>query len=115
MRIFQITELLDEQGRTGQPWLEFLREPALSLGIYHLKAGETDPQQPHTEDEAYYILSGRASFQDGDRHEAVGPGTVIYVERGAEHRFYDITEDLTALVFFAPAEGSLAGSTARSA
>jgi hypothetical protein len=37
----------------------------------------------------------------------VVPGSLIFVERAVEHRFVDITEDLTVLVFFAPPEGSL--------
>ena len=57
-----------------------------------------------------YILpfDHRASFQTGDQRQVVEPGTVIFVERNVEHRFIDVMEDLTVLVFFAPAEGSLA-------
>jgi mannose-6-phosphate isomerase-like protein (cupin superfamily) len=40
----------------------------------------------------------------GSEDEPVGPGTVIFVAAGVEHRFYDIVEELTVLVFFAPAE-----------
>jgi quercetin dioxygenase-like cupin family protein len=36
----------------------------------------------------------------------VGPGSVIYVAAGEEHRFTDVTEDLAAFVLFAPAEGA---------
>ena len=43
------------------------------------------------------------------KHQAMGPGTLIFVERLAEHRFVDVTEDLTVLVFFVPPEGSSAG------
>jgi hypothetical protein len=32
------------------------------------------------------------------------------VERDVEHRFVDVAEDLTVLVFFAPAEGTGAGA-----
>jgi mannose-6-phosphate isomerase-like protein (cupin superfamily) len=32
----------------------------------------------------------------------VTPGTALYVPAGEEHRFHDITEDLTVVVFFAP-------------
>jgi mannose-6-phosphate isomerase-like protein (cupin superfamily) len=39
---------------------------------------------------------------------AVGPGSVVYVPAREEHRFTDIVEDLSALVLFAPAEGSRA-------
>ena len=108
MQTFQVSELLDEQQRSGQHWFEFLRIPSLSMGLYHLKAGQSDTQQPHGEDEVYYVLRGRATFQAGHRRTAVEAGTLIFVERSAEHRFCDIAEDLTVLVFFAPPEGSLA-------
>jgi hypothetical protein len=35
-------------------------------------------------------------------------GSVLFVPARAEHRYHDIQEDLVALVFFAPAEGSTA-------
>jgi mannose-6-phosphate isomerase-like protein (cupin superfamily) len=76
------------------------------MGLYRLKAGEADEQQPHTEDEVYLVLGGKASFRAGDEQQLVAAGTLIYVERNVEHRFCDIVEDLTVLVFFAPAEGS---------
>jgi quercetin dioxygenase-like cupin family protein len=38
---------------------------------------------------------------EGDRL-AVGPGKVISVDVGADHRFVDVTEDLQVLVVFAP-------------
>ena len=98
-----------ESERGDQRWREFLRVPSLSLGLYRLKAGQADEQQPHTEDEVYLVISGKASFRAGGREQAVVPGSVIFVERAAEHRFVGITEDLTVLVFFAPPEGSLAG------
>ncbi|MCP5113505.1 MAG: cupin domain-containing protein, partial [bacterium] len=33
---------------------------------------------------------------------------ILYVAAGVEHRFHSITSDMKILVFFAPAEGSLA-------
>jgi mannose-6-phosphate isomerase-like protein (cupin superfamily) len=107
MQIFDLTSLLAQHDKSGRAWLEFLRVPSLSMGVYLLKAGQADKQRPHTEDEVYYVLSGKASFRSGDQIQAVAPGTLIFVERSVEHRFFDITEDLTVLVFFAPPEGSL--------
>jgi mannose-6-phosphate isomerase-like protein (cupin superfamily) len=102
-------QILDLNRLEAQParWSEILRTPSLSAGIYHLKAGQADAQQPHTEDEVYYILSGRAKFRAGSELHTVGPGALIYVERLLEHRFLDIAEDLTVLVLFAPPEGTL--------
>ena len=106
MQTFDLNHLRTERERAARPWGEFLRVPSLSMGVYHLKAGQADAQQPHTEDEVYYVLGGKGRFRDGEESVAVGPGSLIFVPRSAVHRFYDITDDLTVLVFFAPPEGS---------
>jgi hypothetical protein len=38
---------------------------------------------------------------------------VIFVERGVEHRFVQIEEELVVLVVFGPAEGSLTAGERR--
>jgi quercetin dioxygenase-like cupin family protein len=113
VQTFDLGRLLAERKESNRPWLEFLRVPSLSMGVYYLKAGQADSQQPHTEDEVYYVLSGQAKFWAGGLVQVVGSGLVIFVERAVEHRFYDITEDLTVLVFFAPPEGSLKDGTTK--
>jgi mannose-6-phosphate isomerase-like protein (cupin superfamily) len=106
MQAFQLSSVLAERDKNGRAYLEFLRVTSLSMGIYHLKAGQADLQKPHTEDEVYYVVSGRAQFRAGDAVENVEPGTLIFVDRLVEHRFFNIADNLTVLVFFAPAEGS---------
>jgi mannose-6-phosphate isomerase-like protein (cupin superfamily) len=101
---FQIDELEQQRQQAGRPYLEFLRIPAMSAGVYTLAAGSTDAQKPHEEDEMYYIVSGRARMRAGPEDRAVSAGAVIFVAAEVEHRFYDITEELVVLVFFAPAE-----------
>ncbi len=95
----------------AEQWNEFFSIPSMSMGLYKLKAGEADPQLPHSEDEAYYIVSGVGKIRVEDTVYECQAGKVIFVRREAEHKFIDITEDLTILVFFAPAEGSLSNST----
>jgi mannose-6-phosphate isomerase-like protein (cupin superfamily) len=109
MEVFQVDNLLAHEQLKQRPYLEFLSMPSLSMGIYQLKVGQQDRQQPHTEDEVYYVLQGKARFRSGDQEIDVVPGSVMFVERLAVHRFFDIAEDLTVLVFFAPQEGSLKG------
>lgn len=104
----EISEILDEQKQSGKLYTEFMRLPSLSVGLYSLPARGVDPQQPHTEDEVYYIVSGRGSIRVGGEDRTVRAGSVVLVEAGVEHRFHSIMEDLTILVFFAPAEYSLA-------
>jgi len=101
---FHIDDLARERAAKGKLYLEFLRVPALSAGVYVLAAGSADPQKPHREDELYYVVRGRARMQIGSEHAQVRPGSVIFVEAEREHRFYNIEEELVVLVFFAPAE-----------
>ena len=101
---FKIAVLEKKCERTGKSYLEFLRIPAMSVGIYTLPAGGTDGQKPHREDEAYFVVRGRARMQAGVEDRAICEGTVIFVAAEVEHRFYDIEEELVVLVFFAPAE-----------
>ena len=64
--------------------------------------GEPDPQQPHTEDEIYYVVSGAGRLRVGDEDRAVRTGSPAFVGAGVSHRFHSISEDLTLLVAFAP-------------
>jgi mannose-6-phosphate isomerase-like protein (cupin superfamily) len=97
-----------ETGReqSGKPYLEFLREPAISAGIYTLPIGGTDLQQPHSEDEVYVVLEGLAQIQIGDQDFPVKSGDTIFVPAMKEHRFHSILEELRVIVVFAPAEYS---------
>lgn len=106
MHAFELSELLKIQAEHDGPWREFLSVPALSMGIYSLAAGAADPQDPHTEDEVYYVVSGRAQISVGGEDQAVGMGSIVYVAKNVRHFFHSIEEDLTTLVFFAPAENS---------
>jgi mannose-6-phosphate isomerase-like protein (cupin superfamily) len=100
----QTSRLEESQKKSGKRYFEFLRVPAMSAGIYRLTAGATDPQSPHREDELYYVVRGRARMKAGNEDHAVAAGAVIFIAAGVEHRFYDIEEELSVLVFFAPAE-----------
>jgi len=111
MDTFELSRLIALRQQSNQRYLEFLRVPSLSLGLYALPAGGVDPQQPHTEDEVYYVVNGRASVRVGAEDRPVEPGSIVFVAAGVEHRFHTIEEDLALLVFFAPAEGSLKHET----
>jgi quercetin dioxygenase-like cupin family protein len=100
----RIGEIDEERGRIGKLYGEFLRVPSMSAGLYVLPAGTTDPQQPHHEDEMYYVIRGRGRFRAGDQDGEVAAGSVLFVAAEVAHRFYDVAEELAVLVFFAPAE-----------
>jgi mannose-6-phosphate isomerase-like protein (cupin superfamily) len=101
--IFAVEDLLKRTKRE-RPYHEFLRIPAMSVGLYVLPAGATDRQRPHREDEIYYVVRGKAKMRIGAEERSVQEGTLIFVEPAIEHRFFDIEQELVLLVVFAPAE-----------
>jgi mannose-6-phosphate isomerase-like protein (cupin superfamily) len=106
MQALELAQLISQREASNKLYLEFLKVPDLSMGLYVLPAGGTDPQSPHTEDEIYYVVSGRAQIKVAGEDRAVQAGSIVYVAKNVEHRFHTIEEELTVLVFFAPAEYS---------
>ncbi|MFC5907467.1 cupin domain-containing protein [Streptacidiphilus monticola] len=104
MKVFRLDDLDAERAANEGAYLSFLREPHMSVGLYALDAGATDPQQPHRQDEVYLVVSGRAYLTVGEETTTVGRGTVAYVPAGVPHRFHHISEDLRVLVVFSPPE-----------
>jgi len=106
MDAFELTEIDVRRIAQGERYHEFLRVADLSAGLYVLEAGDTDPQQPHSEDELYLVVAGRARITVGDEVRAVRAGSVVFVGASVPHRFHDIEERLEILVVFGPAEYS---------
>ena len=106
MDAWELDELERARSESGRLYHEFISVPDLSGGLYVLEAGATDPQSPHTEDELYVVMSGRAKVTVGRDVRPVGQGSVIFVGARVEHRFHDIEERLVLLVMFGPAESS---------
>jgi mannose-6-phosphate isomerase-like protein (cupin superfamily) len=95
-------ELSAENAKTELPYLEFMRLESMSGYIYELAAGAVDEQEPHDQDEIYYVVKGKSDFTVNDETVAIKPGDILYVKKFATHLFSNITEDLSLLVIFAP-------------
>lgn len=106
MQNFELKSLLDRVSSQEKSYLEFLRIPSMSMGLYQLTAGSTDLQKPHEQDEVYYVLDGRAKLRVKNKIIPAIPGSILFIEAGTEHKFIEIEKDLNLLVFFAPAETS---------
>jgi mannose-6-phosphate isomerase-like protein (cupin superfamily) len=52
------------------------------------------------------VVSGRAKINVADEDRDLQGGSIVYVAKNVEHRFHSIDEELTVIVFFAPAEYS---------
>ena len=103
-RALSLEALLAARAAAGRPYAEVLRVEAFSVGVYELGVGAEDLQRPHSEDELYAVLRGKAAFTMAGETHPVAPGALLYVPAGVPHRFHDIEEDLSLLVVFAPPE-----------
>lgn len=97
---FDLAKLVARAETKGTPYLEFLRVPQLSCGLYSLCAGAMDTQTSHDEDEVYFVLKGRATMILEGAPKNLGPGSILYVPADTAHEFVEIKEDLSMLVFF---------------
>ena len=100
---FQMQELLAKHQQAGKPWLPFLTASTMTVGVYILPEAGVDSQEPHERDELYFVVSGKAKLQVEDASMNVGPGSTVFVKARADHRFFDIEEELKVLVFFSTA------------
>ena len=48
MQAYELNQLIGERAGSGKLYLEFLKVPDLSMGLYALPVGGIDPQSPHT-------------------------------------------------------------------
>jgi quercetin dioxygenase-like cupin family protein len=105
MDIIQIVEIVDDLVQRKDPhYKEFLRKQSMSAGIYALPKGSRDEQEPHSEDELYFVIKGKAQIEVDGKSQPVHYGSAIFVAAGVPHRFKAIEQDLVTLVVFCPAE-----------
>ncbi len=97
---FDLAKLVERAEALDTPYLEFLRVPQLSCGIYSLSSGAMDTQSAHDEDEVYFVLKGRAQMILEGESKTLGPGSILFVPADTAHEFTEIEEDLSLLVFF---------------
>jgi mannose-6-phosphate isomerase-like protein (cupin superfamily) len=95
---------IDPQPRDadGHGYIDFLASEKLSVGLAVWPASSTDRQQPHEEDEVYYVIAGRGAIRVAGEDREVRAGSLVFVAAHVEHNFRDIEEDLRVLVFWAP-------------
>jgi mannose-6-phosphate isomerase-like protein (cupin superfamily) len=104
-----LTGLDQLPGPDGERSIELFRHGSLMVKLYAPRG--TDPQHPHTRDEIYVVVSGSGRFFRTGTEVAFGPGDVLFVAAGEEHRFVEFSDDFATWVFFYGPEGGEAERT----
>jgi mannose-6-phosphate isomerase-like protein (cupin superfamily) len=108
VQLFHVAELLAKRDSRIHTYEDFFTGELLSLGLSVWPAGQPDNQEPHSEDEVYFVIAGKGRIRVGDEDEAVAAGSVVFVPASLVHHFHEIEEDLQVLVFWAPPHNSRA-------
>lgn len=88
----------------GKRFVELFAHGTLTVELYAPRG--LDGQTPHARDEVYVIANGSGTFRAGDFPDIkFGPGDVLFVAAGVEHRFKEFTDDFATWVFFYGPEG----------
>ena len=88
---------------SGERSIGLFRHGTLTVKLYAPRG--SDPQTPHSRDEIYVIATGKGRFQLGSEETTFGPGDMLFVPAGKQHRFVEFTDDFATWVFFYGPEG----------
>ncbi|MBK8556567.1 MAG: cupin domain-containing protein [Lewinellaceae bacterium] len=104
MQLKSAATLKQLSGHEGSTFLELFRHGTMSVELY--KPEGLDLQQPHEQDDIYIVLHGHGQFLHGSTQVSFGPGDLLFVPAGIEHRFLDFSDDFcTWVIFYGPKGG----------
>lgn len=87
----------------GDRFATIFEHGTLAVEIYAPR--ESDPQQPHTRDEVYFVAAGSGDYVCGNTRQPFGPTDLLFAAAGVTHRFENFTADLVVWVLFYGREG----------
>jgi mannose-6-phosphate isomerase-like protein (cupin superfamily) len=102
--VADVTEMMPPESTIGRRYAEPFKHGTMRLGYYAPRGH--DPQQPHEQDELYFIEAGTGTFVCDEERSTFGPGDALFVPAHAIHRFEEFTDDFAAwVVFWGPQGG----------
>ena len=95
-------------GPAGERFATLMQHGSMVVEVYAPRA--RDAQQPHEQDELYFVQSGHGEFVNGDARHPFQPGDAFFVPAGQVHRFENFSDDFaTWVVFYGPQGGESTG------
>lgn len=78
----------------------FINRESLAAGVLRLGPGEEDMQEPHENDEVYYVIRGDGYLNVNGKDYDISDGQSYFVAKKIPHKFHGNTKDLVVLYFF---------------
>ena len=87
-----------EKWPDGEPFASAFGHGTMSVEVFVPRG--IDHQEPHSQDELYFIMAGSADFVREGRRSAVAVGDALFVPAGERHHFEAISSDFISWVVF---------------
>jgi len=88
----------------GAPFVTMMAGGTMSVEVFAPKG--RDRQQPHSQDELYFIHSGQGEIVINGQRYAAAAGDAFFVAAQVAHQFENFSEDfVTWVVFYGPPAG----------
>ena len=97
---FNLKDTLDKIKKSDSYFHTFINRDSLAAGILMLKPGEEDTQEPHENDEVYFILSGNGFLKIKNNDYEISKDKLFFVGKDVPHYFHSNTKELQVLYFF---------------
>ena len=98
--VFDTNEFLKKIEKSGIYFHTFINNKNLAAGILRLNPGEEDTQEPHQDDEIYYVVKGDGFLTVGKNEYPVSDGMSYYVAKKIPHHFHGNKKELVVIYFF---------------
>jgi len=97
---FDLATYLRKIKKSSSYFYTFINRDSLAVGVLVLQPGEEDTQEPHDNDEVYYVISGDGFLKIKDKNYKVLKDKLFFVAKGVEHYFHGNKKELKVLYFF---------------
>lgn len=88
----------------GAPFAVVMAGGTMSVEVFAPRT--EDLQQPHTQDELYFVQRGQGELVINGQRFSAAPGEAFFVAAGVKHRFENFSDDfVTWVVFYGPHGG----------
>ena len=97
---YDLETYLEKIKESSSYFSTFIDKDSLAAGVMLLSPGEKDTQEPHENDEVYFIISGNGFLKINDKDHKVSKNKLFFVGKNVKHFFHGNSEDLQVLYFF---------------
>ena len=97
---FDLTSYIGKIKKSSSYFYTFINKSRLAADLLLLQPGEKDTQEPHDNDEIYYVISGDGFLKIKNKDYKISKDKIFFVGKNVDHYFHGNSRELKVLYFF---------------